>query len=310
MSVGNMAMAGAGSWLGVQLDDVDAQKMKTLKLASEAGAVVTSVEANSPAAKAGVEKDDVILSFGGERVRSIAQLRRLVRETPPERTVSVEMSRGGRTRTLNIKMEARQGFPAGESLGMGRGPENFNIHVPAISVPEMNFNFDWDAPRLGVEAEPLTSQLGSYFGVKDGKGVLVREVVAGSAAEKSGLKAGDCIVRVDEKEIATVHDLHDAVRAGSTRDHTVTVIRDRHEQSFNVHFPEPSKGQSSSAAGDLFPGRNEIAGLEAQIRQLQPEIERLKREALEQANSKELQEELRRHLEELRRQLEPGGPVI
>ncbi|MGH9397444.1 MAG: PDZ domain-containing protein, partial [Terriglobia bacterium] len=78
-----MANFGSGAWLGVNLKDVTAGQASTMKLPSEYGAIVTQVAPDSPAAKAGLKVNDVILEFGGMRVWSAAQLAQLVRETPP-----------------------------------------------------------------------------------------------------------------------------------------------------------------------------------------------------------------------------------
>ena len=100
-----MNMDGGGARLGVRLEDVNADKMKDLKLSREGGAVVTEVEEGSPAAKAGLKANDVILEFDGEHVRSMAQLRRMVQETPAGRTVAVKISRAGASQTLEVKPE-------------------------------------------------------------------------------------------------------------------------------------------------------------------------------------------------------------
>jgi hypothetical protein len=76
--------AGGGARLGVVLEEVSADDVSRLKLAEERGAVVKDVVPGSAAEKAGLKEDDVILSYQGERVASAAQLRRLVRETPPD----------------------------------------------------------------------------------------------------------------------------------------------------------------------------------------------------------------------------------
>ena len=82
-----MRLAGGGSRLGVELEEIDKGEATRLKLSEERGALVRHVEEGSPAAKAGLKKDDVILEFQGEKVQSASQLARLVRETPAGRTV-------------------------------------------------------------------------------------------------------------------------------------------------------------------------------------------------------------------------------
>lgn len=105
-----------------------------------------------------------------------------------------------------------------------------------------SFSILMGGPRLGVEVEQLTPQLGSYFGVSDGKGVLVREVEEGSAAAKTGLKAGDCIVKLDSTPIASSEDLHHALmdrQREKKQDATLTIVRDRKQQTLTVHIEAP-----------------------------------------------------------------------
>src|SRR5262249_17997865 len=90
--------------------------------------------------------------------------------------------------------------------------------MPAIPTVQ---GFEWNGlggmrifggPMLGIDAEDLSGQLGNFFGAPDGQGVLVREVMPGTPAEKAGLKAGDVIVRVDGKRVASTEDLRSALR--------------------------------------------------------------------------------------------------
>ena len=235
------------AWLGVTLKDVTADKARDLKLPGEYGALVESVEADSPAAKAGLQKGDVIVEFAGERVRSEAQLRRLIRETPAGRTVSLQVIRDGQARAFNAKLQSRT--------------NHFNIQIPEIHIPPINpqlfdyrgFNFQFGAgrPSLGISGDELTTQLASYFGVKQGKGVLVREVVVGSAAEKAGLKAGDVIVAVDGKSVATVTELRQALEIKPSKEErkvNLTVVRDRHEQTVPVELERLGPGERGKMA--------------------------------------------------------------
>jgi predicted metalloprotease with PDZ domain len=129
------------------------------------------------------------------------------------------------------------------------------VHVPEINVtptyPEpfdyrgFSFLFDGGRPSLGISPDELTTQLASFFGVKQGKGVLVREVVVGSAAANAGLKAGDVIVAVDGKSVATVAELRKAIEIKSgeeKRKLELTVVRDHHEQTVPVELEKPGVG--------------------------------------------------------------------
>src|SRR5579859_7374794 len=83
------------SYMGVDIADVNADRVKELKLKDEHGVEVTAVDQDAPAGKAGVKEHDVILEFNGQRVESEEQLRRMIRETPPGRVVTLGVSRDG-----------------------------------------------------------------------------------------------------------------------------------------------------------------------------------------------------------------------
>src|ERR1700722_11920252 len=93
--------AGTSSYLGVDIDDVSAERLAALKLKEEHGAEVTMVDQDAPAGKAGLHEHDVIVSVNGTAVDSAAQLRRMIKETPPGRVVNLGISRDGQP--LNIK---------------------------------------------------------------------------------------------------------------------------------------------------------------------------------------------------------------
>jgi membrane-associated protease RseP (regulator of RpoE activity) len=301
-----LAAEGAG-WLGVALEDVTAEKARDLKLPGEYGALVESVEADSAAAKAGLQKGDVIVEFAGERVRSEAQLRRLIRETPAGRTVSLQVIRDGQARTLSAKLRPRT--------------NEFHVQVPEIHIPEINinpnypgpfgyrgFNFQFDGgrPSLGISGDELTTQLASYFGVKQGKGVLVREVVVGSPAANAGLRAGDVIVAVDGKSVATVSELRQAleIKPGEEkRKLNLTVVRDRHEQSVPVELERPGVGERERVALgfgiDTGEWQRAKAEVKAQMAAAQLALQQAQRQLLDRQYL--MSEKLRQALEVYRR---------
>lgn len=296
-----------GAWLGVTIGDVNAEKAKELKLAGEFGAFVKEVHENSPAAKAGLLKDDVIVEFAGEKVRSAAQVRRLVRETPADRTVTIVITRAGQNKTLSAKLE-------------GHANQFFEMPTPAIAATPMpnihmpEFNFSWvdRGARLGISADELTPQLAEYFGVKQGKGILVREVVVGSAAEKAGLKAGDVIVAVDGKEVPSVGKLRRALasdkEAKEKRKVALTIVRDKREQTLSVEIAAPEHlGPRRVASVGIDP--EEAAEMAADAQSHAKEYEALTREWKEngkewQKQQQELQKDLQRLQEELPKEIE------
>jgi serine protease Do len=308
---------GGGAWLGVTLKDLSVDEAKELNLSGEYGVQVKEVVEESPAAKAGLAKDDIIVEFAGEKVRSAMQLRRLVRETPPGRDVAIVVRRGGETKTLTAKL----GEPKDHTMGFFEAPTppgTFHVQVPhpMPGIPSPDFNFVWmqRGARLGISADELTSQLAQYFGVKQGKGILVREVVVGSAAEKAGLKAGDVIVAVDGKEVATVGALRRALDGSADqkekRKLALTIVRDKHEQTVSVEL-DPAQRLGPRQMALVEPGIDpeELADITAdaqdQAREYAEQAKELEDQARDfQDQQEELQEEMQRLHEELPQELE------
>src|SRR5690348_2996460 len=98
-----------GSYLGIRLADIDADRAKALELDEPRGVEVTRVEQGSPADKAGVKAGDVLLSYNGEKILGAQQLGRLVRETPEGRKVRLQFWRDARTQTCTVITENRRG---------------------------------------------------------------------------------------------------------------------------------------------------------------------------------------------------------
>ena len=229
--------------LGVTLSDVSTEKAQELKLPAVAGAIVDHVQKDSPAAKAGLEQGDAIIEFDGIRVRSSAELRRLIRETPVDRTVAIKIVRSGKSHVLSAKLEA-----SGSNF-------NFNFNVPDVHLPPMNLDLNSmlgsHRATLGIDGDDLTPQLAQYFGVKQGKGVLISEVTVGGAADKAGLKAGDVIAQVDGKAIGSVEELRSALNDNFTEDTrkvNLTIVRDRHEQTINAELTRSQRWEKRTAS--------------------------------------------------------------
>ena len=223
----------AGSTAGIRLSDVTADQVKSLKLSKAEGAIVESVNPNSPASAAGIRTRDVVVEFDGEHVRSARHLTRLVSETPAGRDVEMVVMRDGRKTELHIKPEAGTWFTP--QLGGLVDPQQMRewgqqmgdaAREMSRTLPEMAGIRN--RGRLGVSIQELTPELAEYFGVKSG--VLVASVQKDSAAEKAGLKAGDVITAVDGHSVATPAALVGALPTGDgSHDVTLTVTRNKKE---------------------------------------------------------------------------------
>lgn len=221
-----------GTYLGVNLAEIDTNRAKELKLKEDYGVEITRVEENSPAEKAGVKPGDVVLEYNGQRVEGMEQFGRMVRETPPGREVKLTISRNGATQTLMAVLgNHKSRFP-----NFPQGFEMPEFHMP--DIPQI-----YTATRsamLGVEAESLGSQLAVYFGVKEG--VLVRSVLDNTPAQKAGIKAGDVITKVDGMAVTSPSELSNAVRmANSKKSYAIELERDRKPATVNVNVEDRSE---------------------------------------------------------------------
>lgn len=234
------------SWLGVESQEVTAENVKELKLPAERGVLLERIVPDSPAAKAGLKDHDVITEINGQRVEGEAQFRRMIHEIPAGRSAQFIVWRDGRAQTVSVTL--------GKSEEHGNAwfrttPRAFSFELPRVEeIPGMADapNSDWGGlgviaggrPRLGIDAEDLNGQLGSYFGAPDGEGVLIREVNGGSAAEKAGLKSGDVITSLDGERIRSLGDLREQL--ASKRDAKTVklgVLRNKSEMTIGVEMP-------------------------------------------------------------------------
>jgi serine protease Do len=230
-----------GSYLGIGIQEINAERAKALKLPPEAAVEITRVGTGSPADMAGLKTGDVVLQYNGVRVEGIEQFSRVVRETPVGRDVKLEILRNGAPQTVTARIGQHpvpQGFPFPDGFGfpLPDGPRIFQ---------------GWRSPMLGVEAESLEGQLAQYFGVA--QGVLVRSVMRGSAAEKAGIKAGDVLIRLDDSKVTSPADISGRLRSLGGRSVPVALMRDHKELTVTVAV---ESGESLRRRNSGSPGTN------------------------------------------------------
>ena len=316
---------GGGSYLGVDTRDVTSDRLADLKLKEEHGVEVTLVDQDAPAGKAGLKEHDVILSLNGNQVESVEQLRRMIREIPPGRIVTLGISRGGQPFTLKAQLADRK-----KALAMGGKGKSFNFSMPAIppipampAMPSVNatpFVPEMDMPvsivvvhssaRSGLMVENLTPQLGDFFGAKNGKGVLVRSVEKGSRAEQAGFRAGDVIVKVNGESISDSGDFTHAMHGRKSSTVTVSIIREKKEQNLTLTVPERNQSELLDTDETLEqPDADaetviDLSEVQSEMARVRPEIERAVREGRRaRPDIEEATQELRNHQEELKEEM-------
>ncbi len=175
-------------WLGVQISDVSDIETPS----RENGAYINEVIAESPADSAGLREGDVIIRFGNLGIPGADDLRRAVRESEKDQPVVIVVVRDGREQQVSVTLRDR---PHRQALRMPGPFERQRI------VVTQRYG------RLGVNVIELSSQLREYFMVPQDSGVLVEKVHADTPAEKAGIRAGDVIITVGDRNIDTARRL-------------------------------------------------------------------------------------------------------
>jgi len=227
---------GSSSYLGVDINDITAERLSALKLKEEKGVEVTMVDQDAPAGKAGIKEHDVILSMNGTPIESKAQLQRMIHETPAGRVISLGLSRDGQPITVKVQLaDKHHEFPSAW-VTPDIHVQVPDIHLPDIDIPAITVMVTTSA-RSGLTMENLSPQLGEFFGVKNGNGVLIRAVEKGSRAEKAGFRAGDVIVKVNDQPVHDTSDFAHGMKSRNGNSVNVVVVRDKREQTLTLSLP-------------------------------------------------------------------------
>jgi serine protease Do len=240
---------GDESYLGVDTRNVTADQLGTLHLKEETGVEITMVDQDAPAGKAGLKDRDVILRLNGEKIESVEQLRRMIRETPPGRVITLDISRNGQPMNFKVQLADRKdNFP-----DLGSKVKDFHFEMPTMpTMPEIDMPaivVVRSSARSGLMVENLSPQLGDFFGTKNGQGVLIRAVEKGSRGEKAGFRAGDVIVRIDGEPIHDSSDFSHAIHSHQGNSASVSILRDRKEQTITLSL---SQGKQSRIRMESF----------------------------------------------------------
>ena len=246
--------ADGNPWLGVGVSDLSKKMLGNLDLKN--GIRVTKVYAESPAEKAGLEKDDILISFDGEKIVNSEDLIEFVQKTDVDKKVIIEYVRNGQREKTEVTIAERD-----KPMWSFKRPSRLmRIHEEGKT---------W----LGVRTENMPEQLRTYFGAPEGVGILIQEVIEESPAEEAGLRAGDVIIRVDRKEINDSADLVRAINYFDPDDEVeFEIIRDKTRKELKIKLGE-KQGQFKFHRYGTHPDMRlyipSVPGFEVEI----PEIE-------------------------------------
>ena len=189
-------------YLGVRIRPVNETFEELLELDERSGALVDGVEPDSPAAKAGIQRYDVIVEFDGQSVKDMEELPKIVAATPVGTEAKVVVLRDGKKKTVKVTL----------------------AELDATEVAEAELDPDDEAGTYGLAVQGLTPELAAQLGVESElTGVVVSAVETESPAEEAGLRRGDVIVEVNRHKIDGVGGFRD--RIGEKKAGAILVVR-------------------------------------------------------------------------------------
>lgn len=199
-------------YLGVALQEVPAELQKSLGLSRVTGALVSQVNANTPAAKAGLKESDVIVSVDGQKIERSGDLPPIIGATTPGTKVTLGIVRDGKPMTLPLVVGELPG-----DLAAGGASASGPDAVPA------------KGDALGLAVRELTTDEREQSGIDNG--VLV-ENVTGTAARRVGLRPGDVVIMVGRKRVNSVAEFKAAAAAVPKGEAAMLLIRRGGNNSF------------------------------------------------------------------------------
>jgi serine protease Do len=173
--------------------------------------LITFVVKDSPAERAGLKKNDIIVSINGNDIQEYSEISRIVQQLPPGKEARFNIIRNHSPKTLTVKIGLPRSVNQYEMDG-------FRIRIPESSliIPEFNGNlpqaqnfifYRKGSRTLGIDVMELTPELADKFKIKEGFGLMIAKIYDKSAARKAGLEEGDIIVRANRNKMRTLSDI-------------------------------------------------------------------------------------------------------
>jgi serine protease Do len=204
------------AYLGVAIQPVNGTLASVLNVSAGEGAVIGEVRANSPAEKAGLKSQDVILDFNGQKVAGPKDLVGVVERLDVGKTYPMTIVRDGKHLSIPVtvqEMPSRYSSLAREESEEGQAENNSGSNEP--------MSFD----DLGIQVRELTPQLAQELKLKDAKGVVVGSVKAGSPADQAGLREGMVIESVNKQPVATPESFQAVMKNASLKKGVIFQVR-------------------------------------------------------------------------------------
>ena len=188
-------------WLGVTIQPLDENLAENFGLDSIEGALVSEILEGSPADKAGIKVQDIIVKLNGTKVRDSAHLSRIVAASPVGEKVKVEIIRDGKSKMLHVKL--------------GQRPDD--LHEVTVKNETVS--------NLGMSVQTISPEIARQLNLDETDGVIITDVEPESAADRAGLRRGDIILEFNQKKIKSVNDYSDAINRLKPGDGAVMYVK-------------------------------------------------------------------------------------
>ena len=241
-------------WLGVSIEEYEEGKVG-----------IVAIEKESPAELVKLKEGDIVLKIEGEEVTSTKMLAKEIRKRKPGKTITLKIERNGKEVDVKVKLgeysekdmriELESKFPRlfiapkpPEPPVVPKLPELRKLPKPP-KPPEPKI-FSWGVEHrkyIGIYLEEINSELSEYFGVKEGRGLLVAKITKDSPAEKAGLKVGDVIIKADGIRTEQARDLTGVIQDKEKGERIkLELLRNKKVRSVEVEIEEERSGFSYS----------------------------------------------------------------
>lgn len=195
-------------FLGLLPQGLTSSMAETLGLKDAKGVIISEITEDSPADKAGLKHNDVVLEFNGKPVESESEFRRSVALLKPGTKVDLLVWRDGKKLTLTAKLDKRPSLE--ELAGAEKG----------------------GTVDLGFTVQNLTDELAGRYGFQGMTGVIVGRVEPGSQASREGIRSGMLILEVNLKPVKNTREFNDAVQEAKKKGSLMLLVSDGQRKRF------------------------------------------------------------------------------
>jgi predicted metalloprotease with PDZ domain len=252
LCIGATVYAKNQAYLGVMLQPLTVDLKEAMDIDRDLeGVLISEVVDDSPADEYGLEDGDIIIEIDGKEIRTVSSATKTIKSFSPGEEIKIVVLRDGdKKRVIEAKLGEREGKTYDYEY-------EFERKLPRMTRAFKRIGEAWgEQGYLGVRIENVSDELGEYFGVEEGEGVLVLEVVDDSPADLAGLEAGDVIVEIDGRKMSSTDKLVSYIGdCKPGKDVEITFKRKRRTRTVEVELGE--KEGPVRMFGEMLPGLGE-----------------------------------------------------